>query len=122
MNTWDSVDVAMDLLTQVSLLGCLISAIIAIALSPLLNVVVCDFLAPHQVALKASSVYGVPFHAIHERVCGPSSIQDKQNDWNLFYHLGGNGPWIEKLNARFGTYDEDGKTPEGCVVDQVHMV
>jgi hypothetical protein len=41
------------------------------------------------------------------------------SDWNLFYHLGGNGPWIPKID---GTEYRDAPFPDGCVVDQVHMV
>ena len=37
----------------------------------------------------------------------------------LFYHLGGNGPWIPKIN---GTIDEGIEPPAGCRVTQVHMV
>ncbi|KAL4898767.1 histidine phosphatase superfamily [Aspergillus ambiguus] len=45
---------------------------------------------------------------------GPS-----ENDWNLLYHLGGNGPWIEKV----GDAELDGiDPPRGCSVDQVHMM
>lgn len=40
-------------------------------------------------------------------------------DWDLFQHLGGNGPWIQKTdNVVEGGID----VPEGCRVDQVHMV
>lgn len=43
-----------------------------------------------------------------------------QNEWNLLYHLGGNGPWIEKFD---GDPDVAGvNPPDGCSVDQVHMV
>lgn len=43
-----------------------------------------------------------------------------KKDWNILYHLGGNGPWVEMLEER-------GKTPDltplpGCSIDQVHMV
>ncbi|KAL8654913.1 MAG: hypothetical protein Q9210_001217 [Variospora velana] len=39
-------------------------------------------------------------------------------DWNIFYHLGGNGPWIRKVDAvAHGDID----APKGCKVDQVHM-
>ncbi len=40
-------------------------------------------------------------------------------DWNILYHLGGNGPWVEK------TVDvvEGGiAVPQNCEVEQVHMV
>lgn len=40
-------------------------------------------------------------------------------DWNILYHLGGNGPWVEKVH----TVVEGGiAVPEGCEVEQVHMV
>ncbi|RMZ79020.1 hypothetical protein DV737_g3652, partial [Chaetothyriales sp. CBS 132003] len=41
------------------------------------------------------------------------------SEWNLFYHLGGNGPWIPKRD-RLG--DVTDRLPAHCVVDQVHMV
>jgi hypothetical protein len=40
-------------------------------------------------------------------------------EWNLFYHLGGNGPWIPKVD---GVIRDSLAPPIGCVVDQVHMV
>lgn len=40
-------------------------------------------------------------------------------EWNLFYHLGGNGPWIPKHNAVGNVYTP---LPEGCAVDQVHVL
>lgn len=40
-------------------------------------------------------------------------------DWNILYHLGGNGPWIEKAD---GILDGGIALPEGCMVEQVHMV
>lgn len=45
---------------------------------------------------------------------GPDSTE-----WNLFYHLGGNGPWIPK---RDGLGHPDDPLPDTCVVDQVHML
>lgn len=42
-----------------------------------------------------------------------------QEDWNMLYHLGGNGPWIPKLDGPFG---DDLSVPEGCKIEQVHMV
>lgn len=38
------------------------------------------------------------------------------SEWNLFYHLGGNGPWIPRASAG------DGTLPMKCVVDQAHML
>jgi hypothetical protein len=40
-------------------------------------------------------------------------------DWNILYHLGGNGPWIEKLE---NTVAGGIAAPEGCEVEQVHMM
>jgi acid phosphatase len=41
------------------------------------------------------------------------------NDWNILYHLGGNGPWVEKI---VDIVDGGIAVPEGCQVEQVHMV
>lgn len=42
-----------------------------------------------------------------------------RQDWNILYHIGGNGPWIQKIDgvvrAGFGP-------PPGCHVEQVNMV
>jgi acid phosphatase len=40
-------------------------------------------------------------------------------DWNILYHLGGNGPWVEKS---IDVVEEGIAPPEGCEVVQVHMV
>jgi hypothetical protein len=42
-----------------------------------------------------------------------------QEDWNILYHLGGNGPWIPKTDGPFG---DDLSIPEGCQIEQVHVV
>ncbi|EXJ86519.1 hypothetical protein A1O3_03470 [Capronia epimyces CBS 606.96] len=39
--------------------------------------------------------------------------------WDLFYHLGGNGPWIPKID---GIGYSDALLPEECSVDQVHVL
>ncbi|KAE8387504.1 histidine phosphatase superfamily [Aspergillus alliaceus] len=41
------------------------------------------------------------------------------NDWNLLYHLGGNGPWVEKIDGP-GARGVD--PPNGCAIEQVHMM
>jgi len=41
------------------------------------------------------------------------------NQWNLLYHLGGNGPWIPKID---GVVDGGIATPNGCRIDMIHMV
>ncbi|KAF5846803.1 hypothetical protein GGP41_004908 [Bipolaris sorokiniana] len=40
-------------------------------------------------------------------------------DWNILYHLGGNGPWVEKV---IDVVEGGVATPEGCEVLQVHMM
>ncbi len=42
-----------------------------------------------------------------------------EKGWNILYHLGGNGPWVEK---RDGVVQGGIGTPDGCLVEQVHMV
>lgn len=37
----------------------------------------------------------------------------------MFYHLGGNGPWIAKVD---GVVGNDISPPEDCSIQQVHMV
>ncbi|KAI9809288.1 MAG: hypothetical protein M1825_002579 [Sarcosagium campestre] len=39
--------------------------------------------------------------------------------WNILYHLGGNGPWIEKVD---GIVEGGIGTPDGCRVEQIHMM
>ena len=49
----------------------------------------------------------------------PASPKHLNDSWNLFYHLGGNGPWIPKVS---GVVEGGIDPPEGCTVDQIHMV
>jgi len=42
-----------------------------------------------------------------------------QEDWNILYHLGGNGPWIPKVEGPFG---DELSVPQGCKIEQVHVV
>lgn len=46
-------------------------------------------------------------------------VNTTNEDWNILYHLGGNGPWIPKVD---GVYGDDLSIPEGCRIEQVHMV
>ena len=63
---------------------------------------------------------------LHNDLCGrvptlaTSSICTPivQAGWNLFYHLGGNGPWIRKD----GLFYHDAPLPKKCSIDQAHMV
>ena len=52
--------------------------------------------------------------------CAPTDQHtDNDTGWNLFYHLGGNRPWIPKVE---GVIHGTLAPPTGCDVDQVHMV
>lgn len=42
--------------------------------------------------------------------------------WNLLYHLGGYGPWIELREGLVTAQNVGIGPPEGCIVDSVHMV
>ena len=48
-----------------------------------------------------------------------SSTSAIRHGWNILYHLGGNGPWIEKID---GVVKGGIAPPKGCTVEQVHMV
>ncbi|KAF2177172.1 hypothetical protein K469DRAFT_720857 [Zopfia rhizophila CBS 207.26] len=52
----------------------------------------------------------------HTRGQGGSALT---KDWNILYHLGGNGPWVEKV---VDVVDGGIAVPQGCEVEQVHMV
>jgi len=41
------------------------------------------------------------------------------SDWDILQHLGGNGPWIQKTS---NVVPGGIAVPEGCIVEQVHMV
>ncbi|EOA90950.1 uncharacterized protein SETTUDRAFT_158436 [Exserohilum turcica Et28A] len=43
----------------------------------------------------------------------------RTKDWNILYHLGGNGPWVEK---KIDVVEGGVAVPEGCEVVQVHMM
>ena len=70
----------------------------------------------------SSTVIPIPLLGLSSLFRSALIQESSEKHWDHFYHLGGNGPWIQKENTRFGTYDRDGKPPQGCVVDQVHVV
>lgn len=49
----------------------------------------------------------------------PGTVGPNIPTWDIFRHLGGNGPWIKKVD---GIVDGGIDVPEGCNVEQVHMV
>ncbi|KAJ6095346.1 histidine phosphatase superfamily, partial [Penicillium sp. IBT 16267x] len=71
----------------------------------------------HGAVTPHSASWKTWFHPLQAQ---PNEITVSSEGWNLFQHLGGNGPWIEKS----GSNDEFSNLapPEGCSVDQVHMI
>lgn len=61
--------------------------------------------------------WGTWFHPLQSPA--EEGAKSSRKDWNLLHHLGGNGPWIEKTG---GTEGSSLAPPEGCSVDQVHLV
>ncbi|KAH7116913.1 3-phytase B precursor [Dendryphion nanum] len=60
-----------------------------------------------------------PQRLLNLKGAGKESASAVTKDWNILYHLGGNGPWIEKIDDVL----EGGiGVPEGCIVEQVHMM
>jgi hypothetical protein len=77
-----------------------------------------------------ASIYSAPYHASwrswwHPQQAVGVAAEHAQGagtltkDWNILYHLGGNGPWVEKV---VDIVDGGIAPPEGCEVVQVHMV
>lgn len=73
-------------------------------------------LASFYTAVPYTSSWGSWWHPHRQTGSGQSIIE---KGWNLLYHLGGNGPWIEKID---GVVDGGLGPPEGCKVEQAHMV
>lgn len=45
----------------------------------------------------------------------------RRKGWNIHHHLGGTGPWIEMIDDK--EFKSGGiHPPEGCFIDQIHMV
>jgi len=61
-----------------------------------------------------------PLHLIPPfRFVKQQATDKPSNQWNILYHLGGNGPWIPKID---GVVDGGITTPNGCRIDMIHMV
>ncbi|PWW78411.1 phosphoglycerate mutase-like protein [Tuber magnatum] len=50
---------------------------------------------------------------------GASNCPDQKGEWNILYHLGGNGPWVEKVD---GVVKGGILVPDGCEIDMAHMM
>ncbi|KAI9823486.1 MAG: acid phosphatase pho5 [Thelocarpon impressellum] len=72
-------------------------------------------LAQFYAGVPYTSGWGSWWHPRRRR-SGKSTIDGA---WNILYHLGGNGPWIEKVD---GVVEGGIGPPDGCSVQQVHMM
>lgn len=70
-----------------------------------------DLSSPH---LASWNTWFHPLQSLNKAGSKPAS-----KEWNVLQHLGGNGPWIEKSSENHGSSIAP---PEGCSVDQVHLV
>jgi hypothetical protein len=85
-----------------------------------LSEILCLCLSTGLRALPSVSTDGPLFQLLRGYFCVPAGQHIMTGtEWNLFYHLGGNGPWIPKVD---GVIHETLAPPTSCVVDQVHMV
>ncbi|KAG0636336.1 histidine phosphatase superfamily [Tuber brumale] len=50
---------------------------------------------------------------------GASNCPDQKREWNILYHLGGNGPWVEKVD---GVVKGGIQVPNDCEIDMAHMM
>lgn len=71
-----------------------------------------DHISPHVASWKTW------FHPLQFNTA--TGTRGAHKAWNLLQHLGGNGPWIEKIDE--GEEMSSLAPPEGCSVDQVHLV
>lgn len=64
------------------------------------------------------------FHPQRAAVPRPDPPRERRKGWNILYHLGGYGPWIEKVDGTASTIGQGDAVapPVGCVVDQIHVV
>ncbi|KAJ9211710.1 hypothetical protein DTO166G4_6717 [Paecilomyces variotii] len=60
----------------------------------------------------------------HPQRAGPDPPRERRKGWNILYHLGGYGPWIEKVDGTASTIGQGDAVapPVGCVVDQIHVM
>jgi hypothetical protein len=54
----------------------------------------------------------------HPERLSSTSPPGRFQEWSILHHLGGNGPWVQKVTPGF----PENSPPEHCSVEQVHMV
>ncbi|KAE8845886.1 hypothetical protein PTNB73_01867 [Pyrenophora teres f. teres] len=113
-----------------------ITAVIIAVLSFYASHVLMDFPLSHSfysvlcktgIQNRTSERLGKPYHSSWNSWWHPQQSRTEieqgagttTEDWNILYHLGGNGPWIEKV---IDVVDGGIAPPDGCEVIQVHMM
>ncbi|OQD83801.1 hypothetical protein PENANT_c015G04387 [Penicillium antarcticum] len=71
----------------------------------------------HKPIIPSSGSWGTWFNS--HQYTQPNTSQASGKDWNIFHHLGGNGPWVENIHEKAASRLE---IPEGCSIDQVHLI
>ncbi|KAA8618384.1 Histidine phosphatase superfamily branch 2 [Pyrenophora tritici-repentis] len=87
----------------------------------------CSTLCPNSVRNSSSERLGRPYHSSWNSWWHPQRSRTEieqgagttTEDWNILYHLGGNGPWVEKV---IDVVEGGIAPPDGCEVIQVHMM
>lgn len=72
-----------------------------------------------QLHLSSSFTYQAFAQLLHVDDQQVLHTVDSTDSWDVIEHLGGNSPWIPK---RHSVANESLEPPNGCYVDQVHMV
>ncbi|KAL1979715.1 hypothetical protein VTN96DRAFT_5259 [Rasamsonia emersonii] len=81
---------------------------------------------PHSLSESVSPhspSWGTWFHPQRLRQQPGQSTTKQRPGWNLLYHLGGNGPWVQRADPALTTSAAaEIAPPDGCTVDQVHLM
>ena len=75
--------------------------------------------ACHYLKLAAITSQADILSSAHHLLCYDGKSQSHAPGWDLFQHLGGNGPWIRK---EIGVLSHDFALPRSCRVEQAHIV
>ncbi|KAF2404313.1 phosphoglycerate mutase-like protein [Trichodelitschia bisporula] len=81
------------------------------------------YISPEKVAYDSTSPWPwtAPFSSwFHPHAHLPKPPKSKPEQWNLLYHLGGNGPWVPLIHHAV-PYSSLAP-PESCEATQVHML
>lgn len=70
-----------------------------------------------------SPSWGTWFHPQRLSYGAGQPIARQRPGWNILYHLGGNGPWVQRIDSALtASVATEIAPPDGCTVEQVHLV